>query len=289
MNFNFLNEIKSNYYIIPYNKYRVLIPLNDHLMEGYTRDEWYEKVWSDDYLPWPDGTYIKKKREEYWIEFPIVNYNNKYYFNDKDMTPKYEISTLGKMRYKKTKKRVKYHDEGNYFRIQENGRYFPIHRLVAFAFHPIKYRTDAMLFDEVNYQVDHKNGCKIDNQVDNLRISTISDNLKNRIDKEIIKFYNFKAPELNKNPKMQYDKQQKIIIIDDIYLVLSNKDLNGLLNKNNTKNKSINLNKCGKFMKKYKLSYLSNNDKEDLMREYLPSFFDSKLGKYTSNIIGGRY
>lgn len=282
---NFLDEIKSNYIVVPYKAldkiYKVLIPLNDHLMKGFTNEEFVNMVYSDEYLPWPDGTRIKLLRKEIWKDLPAVNHNGITYFVKSDGSIKYEISNAGRMRIKGTNQSVKYSNEGSYFRITDHKRRFFIHRLVYYVFSLKNIASEEVLFDD-SFQIDHQNGCKLDNQFANLHAVTQSDNLQHRISRNIESYYTFKAPELIKNPLMQYSKHQKIIVIDEEYIVLSRKDLNGLLNCNNTKNLNISLNKHNLFMKQYTLRYLIEDDRDALMT-YLIDHYN--CGRYSNEVI----
>jgi len=92
--------------------------------------------------------------------------------------PNYEVSNDGKVRNTKTKKLLKpYVNKGGYFAVglSKDGKIFQrlINRLVAEAFIPNL---------ENKPQVNHKNGDKINNHVDNLEWVTAYENKKHAIE-----------------------------------------------------------------------------------------------------------
>lgn len=92
----------------------------------------------------------------------------------------YEVSNLGNVRNKKTKLVLATEDTGNgylYVGLQmPDGSYKKarVHRLVAMTFLEFE-RT------EERNEVDHINGCKTDNYVENLRWCTHKENMNNPI------------------------------------------------------------------------------------------------------------
>jgi Flp pilus assembly CpaF family ATPase len=80
-----------------------------------------------------------------------------------DKTPLYEISNLGNIRNVKTKKILKVHKSRGYYKVKlflNNRRiHESVHRLVAKAF---------LVIDKNKPQVNHKNGNKEDNRLENL-------------------------------------------------------------------------------------------------------------------------
>lgn len=91
----------------------------------------------------------------------------------------YEISDLGNVRNSKNMRLIKCRTNGNtryltvFLRVQKKQTIFSIHRLVAETFIP---NTDKSL------QVNHKNGVKTDNRLDNLEWVTRSQNMKHMYD-----------------------------------------------------------------------------------------------------------
>ena len=93
---------------------------------------------------------------------------------------KYEVSNLGNVRNKKTKVVLSQEDTGNGYLCvglqMDNGVYKKtrVHRMVAMAFLEFQ-RT------EERNEVDHINGNKSDNSVDNLRWCTHKENMNNPV------------------------------------------------------------------------------------------------------------
>ena len=98
----------------------------------------------------------------------------------------YEVSNLGNVRNKKTKAVLATEDTGNgylYVGLQmPDGSYKKarVHRLVAITFLEFE-RT------EERNEVDHINGCKTDNYVENLRWCTHKENMNNPVTRRKIR------------------------------------------------------------------------------------------------------
>lgn len=90
-----------------------------------------------------------------------------------------EVSNLGRVRKKSTKKLLGHNTSGNYCQVStvtEKGerKHYTVQRLIYFSFHP-------ELIDNVNnLQIDHINGKRRDNRLENLRALTNVENTKAR-------------------------------------------------------------------------------------------------------------
>lgn len=87
-----------------------------------------------------------------------------------EFEPKYEVSNLGNVRNAKTKRirKLEIHENG-YLRVKLSKNY-RVHRLVALTFIPNPENKE---------QVDHINGDKRDNRLENLRWVTGKENMAN--------------------------------------------------------------------------------------------------------------
>lgn len=83
--------------------------------------------------------------------------------------PKYEVSNLGRVRNKKTKTIFKGHNNNGYNRVKlNNDKEVAVHRLILQTFQPIE--NSELL------TVDHINGIRSDNRVENLRWCSMEEN-----------------------------------------------------------------------------------------------------------------
>ena len=94
-------------------------------------------------------------KQEKWM--PVANYNG------------YEISNLGRVRTSKTQQILKPDNINHYLYVRLNGHKVSIHRLMMKTFQPID-NADEM-------QVNHIDGNKHNNQLDNLEWCTGSENM----------------------------------------------------------------------------------------------------------------
>lgn len=104
----------------------------------------------------------------------------------------YGINKDGEVINFKTKKLIKGSQRNNYLRVQINGHYYSIHRLIYETF--IGPIPEGML-------IDHIDGNRSNNSLSNLRLTTQSENMKN----SMINGHNGQIPIL------QFDKQGNFI------------------------------------------------------------------------------
>ncbi len=102
---------------------------------------------------------IDNSKLEIWV--PVHNYEN------------YEISNLGRVRVSKTQRILKPDNVNHYLYVRLNGHKVSIHRLMMKSFNPIS-NADTM-------QVNHIDGNKHNNQLDNLEWCTSSENINHML------------------------------------------------------------------------------------------------------------
>ena len=71
----------------------------------------------------------------------------------------------------------------NYFTFYSNSKGYKVHRLVCFAFHPLKNKENLSDYDGI--QVNHKDGNTLNNNADNLEWVTPSENMKHSYKKKL--------------------------------------------------------------------------------------------------------
>lgn len=88
----------------------------------------------------------------------------------------FEVSKTGKVRNKQTKKLIGTENHYGYIQVKDcyKNKIFLVHRLVMEAFNPVENMSSLY--------VDHINGCRQDNRLENLRWATAKDNMVYRQD-----------------------------------------------------------------------------------------------------------
>ena len=112
-----------------------------------------------------------------------------------DFEPNYEVSCLGEVRNKVTKKvkSLRYGRNG-YLRVTlyPSGRTYSVHRLVALTF---------LVKETLRNVVNHKNGVKSDNRLENLELVTPKENVNHAYENGLNKHRNISG-ELNPASKL---------------------------------------------------------------------------------------
>lgn len=90
----------------------------------------------------------------------------------------YQVSHTGFVRNKESGLKLSI-QKGNYCRVKIGKNTYLVHRLVALAFIPVENPDEL--------QVNHKNGDKYDNHLDNLEWTTAKENVKHCIDNKLSK------------------------------------------------------------------------------------------------------
>ena len=84
----------------------------------------------------------------------------------------YEVSHLGNIRRKVSKNGLGYINKDGYVKVALRAGQIGVHRAVYFSFHPEEYPNESM------YTIDHINGIKSDNSIDNLRALSRLENIR---------------------------------------------------------------------------------------------------------------
>lgn len=87
----------------------------------------------------------------------------------------YEVSDLGNIRRKVSKNNLGYIDEKGYVRVAFRTGQIGVHRAVYFSFHPEDFENEDVI------TIDHINGIKSDNSINNLRALSRLENVKESI------------------------------------------------------------------------------------------------------------
>ena len=111
-----------------------------------------------------DSKYFSTVRKTYWEkDLPNEQWTTVYQNNN------FEVSNFARVRDKRDLSLRKITKNGhNYYQVSLDNVNYPIHRVVAFSFNPIS--------DIQNYVVDHIDGNRSNNNLDNLRIVSQEDN-----------------------------------------------------------------------------------------------------------------
>ena len=96
---------------------------------------------------------------------------------DTFISNEHEVSNLGRVRQKKTKRLLGYANGKGYLGIQLNNTNISIHRLVFFSFHP------ELISYEKQITIDHINGIRTDNRLENLQPLAMKQNSQ-KMDKD---------------------------------------------------------------------------------------------------------
>ena len=103
----------------------------------------------------------RRSKDEKWID--CIYDNN------------YEVSNFGKIRRKVNKKELGYKGEKGYIRDALPVGQMGVHRAVYFSFHPELFPNESL------YTIDHINGIKTDNSINNLRALSRLENIKESV------------------------------------------------------------------------------------------------------------
>ena len=84
----------------------------------------------------------------------------------------YEVSHLGNVRRKVSKNGLGFIDDKGYVKVGLRTGQIGVHRAVYFSFHPEEYSNESL------YTIDHINGIKTDNSLENLRALSRLENIR---------------------------------------------------------------------------------------------------------------
>lgn len=120
-----------------------------------------------------------KKGPTYFRIIDVDNYPNEVWKDHPNSLYNLQVSNLGRVRDKNTQAFIGHENPQHYIAIHRNNEHLLAHRLVMETFAPIENSN--------LYIVDHINGLRTDNRLENLRWATMSTNLmyKNENWKEI--------------------------------------------------------------------------------------------------------
>ena len=132
-----------------------------------------------------DSKYFSTRKREKWTgDLPNEIWIDCYYDSD------FEVSNLGRVRHKKdlTLRKGSLSNKG-YLTVSMNDKKYSLHRVVLASFSPIENLAD--------YTVDHINGKKTDNTLENLRWASNEENVglmmmnRGELNKELTRLLNF--------------------------------------------------------------------------------------------------
>lgn len=117
---------------------------------------------------WVNGKFAVAESIKEIIEIELGVYNNEEWREIPSFNGFYEVSTKGQIRRKSTKKIIKQNDSHGYKTCTLKGKTLRVHRVVAEAF--LKNDDNLPI-------VNHKDGDKRNNNLENLEYSTYRDNI----------------------------------------------------------------------------------------------------------------
>ncbi len=186
----YAHRLVAEYYIDNPNNLPVVNHIDGNKLNNNINNlEWVS--YSDNTKHWKNNTTITRSPMEYYKE-DLPNEEWKEFQN-------YYVSSLGRVRNKIKNNLLKPSLTCGYYkvRLSNNGLVedWMVHKLVYYVF--------KGEYDKSKYVIDHKNGNKLDNSIDNLRLLTLKENAE-------AAFYETKTNSSAK-PVAQYDLQGNLL------------------------------------------------------------------------------